>query len=179
MRLEDFTYLLVRQGFEVPWDGSMSNDGGDALCTHTGEVILFPFNAGGNRQRWIFHRLDDGTFNIKNQGGADFGKEYLSYRADGSVIDLYDHDDGSGRQRWMVMGSGIGDQQTIHQTIRIKGVALVDGRAPELKVGGEDEATVCFGQDIYRWQVWLAGLAQNPDAVLTNEQMDYATRAFL
>lgn len=40
------------------------------------------------------------TFNVLTTDPSMKKQKFLSCRADGSLVDLYDEDDGSGRQRW-------------------------------------------------------------------------------
>ncbi len=44
-----------------------------------------------------------GIFNILVSKGTDPGKKYLSCRSNGQTVDLFDKDDGSGRQRWQLI----------------------------------------------------------------------------
>jgi hypothetical protein len=75
---------------------------------------------GLQRQRWTFEMVAKGVYRIKPAGRLS----YLSCTADGSVVDLFDSDDGSGRQHWkltsadasgytftMEAANGVGDRK--------------------------------------------------------------------
>jgi hypothetical protein len=75
---------------------------------------------GLQRQRWTFEMVAKGVYRIKPAGRLS----YLSCKADGSVVDLFDSDDGSGRQHWkltpadsfgltftMEAAAGVGDRK--------------------------------------------------------------------
>jgi hypothetical protein len=39
---------------------------------------------------------------IRIKGGVTGGRNYLSVKGDGSLVDLWNTDDASGRQRWLL-----------------------------------------------------------------------------
>lgn len=51
---------------------------------------------------WGFVPLGNNTFNI--YGVTNGTMYFLSCQDNGFVVDMYDHDDGSGRQRWVIDG---------------------------------------------------------------------------
>jgi len=64
---------------------------------------------GSGRQRWILAKGDDPDFTwytIQISSGISCDRKYLSTSADGNKIDLWDSDDGSGRQRWALLPPG-------------------------------------------------------------------------
>ena len=75
-------------------------------CTGDGvKVDLFNTDDGSGRQRWQFVPLSSNIpsyFQIKVVGGVDGGRVYLSCTGDGTKVDLWNPDDGSGRQRWQL-----------------------------------------------------------------------------
>ena len=51
--------------------------------------------------RWRIQPSADGrSYNLMIAGGVRGGRTYLSTVRDGTLVDLYTSDDGSGRQRW-------------------------------------------------------------------------------
>jgi hypothetical protein len=76
-------------------------------CSPNGHVDLWNVDDGSGRQRWRFIPTTSNTnipsnFNIMVLGGTDGGKIYLSCPSDGSVVDLWNEDDGSGRQQFQL-----------------------------------------------------------------------------
>ncbi|MEA2941972.1 MAG: hypothetical protein QOD09_2501 [Bradyrhizobium sp.] len=76
-------------------------------CTQDGGVVdLWSSDDGSGRQRWRFLPVDGSQicnyFNIVVVGGVNSGRVFLSCNQDGTVVDLWSQDDGSGRQRWQV-----------------------------------------------------------------------------
>jgi hypothetical protein len=73
-------------------------------CTKDGaKVDLWNTDDGSGRQRWQFVPLASNIpdyFQIKVVGGVEGGRVYLSCTPDGTKVDLWSIDDGSGRQRW-------------------------------------------------------------------------------
>jgi hypothetical protein len=57
------------------------------------------------QQRWNLQEVSGapGIFNILVSKGTDTGKKYLSCTSNGQTVDLFDKDDGSGRQRWQLI----------------------------------------------------------------------------
>lgn len=53
-----------------------------------------------SRQDWIIEDIGSGLVRIKRASGNVL---YLSSTADGSKVDLFNRDDGSGRQRWRIV----------------------------------------------------------------------------
>lgn len=74
-------------------------------------VGLFPSDDGSGNQRWVLTPLASvcdclpipSYYQIKPAAGST---GFLSCRADGSLVDLWNVDDGSGRQRWQLQGPG-------------------------------------------------------------------------
>ncbi len=61
---------------------------------------------GSGRQWWRMEPIQGMPpcfFHIKVAGGTEPGKEFLSVNDSGEAVDLYSHDDGSGRQQWILM----------------------------------------------------------------------------
>jgi len=62
----------------------------------------------GNRQKWQFIKVGKDWYNIiltggmVNRGDLRLGNSYLSTTSKGDRVDLWNQDDGSGRQRWKV-----------------------------------------------------------------------------
>jgi len=73
------------------------------------QVDLWPEDDGSGRQRWEITDAGNNEFHIKVSGGVldwfIFHNKFLSTTSDGHKLDLYDHDDGSGRQRWRIEGA--------------------------------------------------------------------------
>lgn len=65
---------------------------------------------GSGRQRWRINRIGGLLgelllkYNIQNAGGRDGCNQYLSTTSscNSNLVDMYDRDDGSGRQRWEI-----------------------------------------------------------------------------
>jgi hypothetical protein len=80
------------------WESGHGDDGSS--------VDLWHLDDNSGRQQWTLTPIGDGTFTITIETpGALKNPEYkyLSCNWDGSAIDLYHTDDGSGRQRWTVI----------------------------------------------------------------------------
>lgn len=77
-------------------------------CTQEGVVDLWTQDDGSGRQRWVFTELTLGPptipsyYNIQVVGGVNGNLKYLSCAQDGSAVNLWSLDDGSGRQRWQL-----------------------------------------------------------------------------
>jgi len=76
-------------------------------CTADGsKVDLWSEDDRSGRQRWQIVPLNDSTicnyFNVMVSAGVSGGRVYLSCTADGTKVDLWNQDDGSGRQRWQL-----------------------------------------------------------------------------
>lgn len=76
-------------------------------CTPDGSrVDLWREDDGSGRQRWRIVPLNDpgipDYFNILVSAGVSGGRVYLSCTPDGTRVDLWNQDDGSGRQRWQL-----------------------------------------------------------------------------
>ena len=74
-------------------------------CREDGFVDLWFEDDASGRQRWELTQLPElgrDVFNIKVAGGTLPGERYLSCARDGSIVDLFEGDDGSGRQRWVL-----------------------------------------------------------------------------
>ncbi len=55
---------------------------------------------GGQNQLWKLHLVGDNSFIVEVVGGVVPGRSLLSTSKDGKKIDLFTHDDRTGRQRW-------------------------------------------------------------------------------
>lgn len=75
-------------------------------CTQDGKTVnLWDADDGSGRQRWQFVAVDSNIpdyYCIRVFGGISSGRAYLSCTSDGKAVDLWDVDDGSGRQRWQL-----------------------------------------------------------------------------
>jgi hypothetical protein len=75
-------------------------------CSADGtRVDLWDTDDGIGRQRWQFVPLSSNIpsyFHIKVVGGVSGGRVFLSCAANGPSVDLWNTDDGSGRQRWQL-----------------------------------------------------------------------------
>ena len=76
-------------------------------CTPDGATVdLWNVDDGSGRQRWVLNQVPNSptcqTYLISVLAGVTSGRVYLSCTADGSTVDLWSVDDGSGRQRWQV-----------------------------------------------------------------------------
>jgi len=76
-------------------------------CTGDGLVVdTYDKDDGSGRQRWVVEPVPNSptpdTFLIRISGGVTTNRKLLSCTPDGAKVDLYDHDDGSGRQRWQL-----------------------------------------------------------------------------
>jgi len=73
-----------------------------------------PHYGPGGWGQWVVEPVEadappPSDFHIKTYGNPSL---FLSCSADGSVVDLWDGDDGSGRQRWQMQGPGY-DEGTV------------------------------------------------------------------
>lgn len=70
------------------------------------KVDLWSEDDGSGRQRWrvraVGHSATSNTYLIQVYNGVSSNKKYLSCSEDGSKVDLWSEDDGSGRQRWEI-----------------------------------------------------------------------------
>jgi len=76
--------------------------------THDGRKVDLS-KVNGNRQKWLFFQREDGWYNILLTGSMiryrkdlTLNNMYLSVSKDGKKVDLWNTDDGSGRQRWKI-----------------------------------------------------------------------------
>ncbi|MDY0780027.1 hypothetical protein [Tenacibaculum sp. IB213877] len=69
-------------------------------------VDLWHEDDGSGRQQWEVTLINNSstcnTYLIRVHEGVSGNKRYLSCRADGTNVDLWNEDDGSGRQRWQI-----------------------------------------------------------------------------
>lgn len=97
--LEDrggFWWLLIDKGVYSGKDHLSVNGDGSW-------VDLWYFDDVSGRQRWLISDAagnDDAYCNIKIYGGVSGTKRFLTAKSDGSLVDLWHSDDGSGRHRW-------------------------------------------------------------------------------
>lgn len=78
-------------------------------CNNDGSVVdLFTSDDGSGRQRWSVTPVHDSptcsTYLIRVSEGVSSNRRYLSCTPNGTVVDLYTSDDGTGRQRWQLQG---------------------------------------------------------------------------
>lgn len=70
------------------------------------EVNLWPVDDGSGRQRWkivpINNSSTNNTYLIQVYDGVSSGRKYLSSSVDGTIVNLWAEDDGSGRQEWVI-----------------------------------------------------------------------------
>lgn len=75
-------------------------------CKNDGTVVdLWNIDDQSGRQRWKFIPVNgmEGVYNIRVfEGSVNSNRTYLSSNYDGSKVDLWYGDDGSGRQRWTI-----------------------------------------------------------------------------
>jgi hypothetical protein len=76
-------------------------------CTRAGDVVdLWKEDDESGRQRWQLIPVTKPAicsyYEIKVLGGVDTKRNFLSCAASGQVVDLWDKDDDSGRQRWQL-----------------------------------------------------------------------------
>jgi hypothetical protein len=75
-------------------------------CAQDGTYVdLWNTDDGSGRQRWQFLPISSNIpsyFQIKVVGGVNGGRVYLSCVPEGTKVDLWNIDDGSGRQRWQL-----------------------------------------------------------------------------
>lgn len=73
-------------------------------------VDLWYLDDGSGRQRWkiipVQNSSVSNTYLIQAYGGVSTNKKFLSTSADGTKVDLWSEDDGSGRQRWNITNIG-------------------------------------------------------------------------
>jgi hypothetical protein len=69
-------------------------------------VDLWPVDDGSGRQRWKITPVSDSSSNntylIQVYDGVSSGRKYLSTSEDGTIVNLWAVDDGSGRQEWVI-----------------------------------------------------------------------------
>ena len=69
-------------------------------------VNLWPVDDGSGRQRWNIVPINDSSSNntylIEVYDGVSSGRKYLSSSVDGTIVNLWAEDDGSGRQEWVI-----------------------------------------------------------------------------
>jgi len=96
--------------YNIIVSGGVTSDKKYLSCTEDGsKVDLYTKDDGSGRQRWTFTPVSQPNnpiipsyYNIKIVGGTNNGRVYLSCIPDGTKVDLYNTDDGSGRQRWQL-----------------------------------------------------------------------------
>ena len=82
-----------------------------SVAPNGSSVELAGSDDGSGRQRWALIELDEVVTTIEIPSYYQIKPlsnpaAYLSCTADGTVVDLWNTDDGSGRQRWQVQGPG-------------------------------------------------------------------------
>jgi len=73
------------------------------------KVDLWTHDDVSGRQRWVITDaagVDDAYCNIEIYDGVSGTRKYLSTTSDGRKVDLWTHDDASGRQRWRFVELG-------------------------------------------------------------------------
>ncbi len=78
-------------------------------CTNNGFIVdLYDRVDESGRQKWqlipVQNSPTPNTFLIKVLSGVITNRVYLSCTSDSLKVDLFDRDDGSGRQRWQIQG---------------------------------------------------------------------------
>lgn len=82
-----------------------------SVASDGSSVDLAGSDDGSGRQRWTLIEIENeyGTVDIPSYyqiKPLSNPNSYLSCTADGTVVDLWGSDDGSGRQRWQIQGPG-------------------------------------------------------------------------
>ena len=104
--------LLNDKVFNIIVSGGTNPDKKYLSCAADGNrVDLYSQDDGSGRQKWLFkavptNPLIPAYYQISPFAGVA-GIKYLSCAVDGSVVDLFNQDDGSGRQRWQLQGPAI------------------------------------------------------------------------
>jgi hypothetical protein len=84
----------------------VGRDGGPVYITWADNMVMFAdVEDGTDGPRWQFIPTEDSSFLIKAvpvPGVSSVDHPYMSCSADGTRVDMYSQDDGSGRQRWYV-----------------------------------------------------------------------------
>ena len=99
--------------------GTSGGFGGEQILSTTGngrKVDLYSHDDNSGRQKWRI-KLIPGTslFHIQISGGTNGGfggQQLLSTTSDGTHVDLYSHDDDSGRQKWRIIEPSTDDDGT-------------------------------------------------------------------
>lgn len=86
--------------------GINSNKSLLSISEITLRVDLYHEDDGTGRQQWFFKKIynDLDLYNIQIEKGVQFcpTPQYLSVSEDGEIIDVWEKDDGSGRQQWLI-----------------------------------------------------------------------------
>jgi YVTN family beta-propeller protein len=106
----EFSLALMspsREEFHITVSGGVNGDLKFLSCTSDGGAVnLSSRDDGSGRQRWRFVPVKDSEISqyhnivVADEKSVSSDRVYLSCRADGTLVDLYNRDDGSGRQRW-------------------------------------------------------------------------------
>lgn len=92
--------------FNIKVSGGNSTDRVFLSCGGDGVTVdLWNVDDGSGRQRWQFIPISSNIpsyYQIKVVGGVEGGRVFLSCSPDGTRVDLWTEDDGSGRQRWQL-----------------------------------------------------------------------------
>ena len=94
-------HILVTQG--------LSSDRKYLSTTNEGDnVNLWNVDDGSGRQQWKITPVENSptcnTYHIHVANGVSSMRRMLSCKPDGSMVDLWPEDDGTGRQRWQLQG---------------------------------------------------------------------------
>jgi len=78
-------------------------------CNSDGSTVdLWNKDDGSGRQRWVIIPVNNSptcnTYLIRVDNGVSSDRKYLSCTPDGLTVNLWNKDDGSGRQRWQIQG---------------------------------------------------------------------------
>jgi hypothetical protein len=127
-------------------------------CTPSGGVDLWKEDDASGRQRWELKRIqgiEGNVFNILVQGGTDLGKKFLSCTSDGQRVDLWEKDDGSGRQRWALTQAP--SEPGIPAYFHLKPIAGVSSDRTFLSCAADGQAVDLWREDDgsgrQRWQL--------------------------
>jgi len=91
--------------FNIVVSGGVSSNRKFLSCSSDGGIVdLWDHDDGSGRQQWLFVPVRKtgicSYFNIKVNAGVTGNRTLLSCTSDGKKVDLWNQDDGSGRQRW-------------------------------------------------------------------------------
>jgi hypothetical protein len=105
----NFVPVAGTEYYNIIVNGGVSTNRTYLSCTSDGTVVdLWSSDDGSGRQRWRVIPVDNSstcsTYLIRVSEGVSSDRRDLSCTADGTKVDLWPNDDGSGRQRWQIQG---------------------------------------------------------------------------